>query len=134
MLKTNGWAYAPDERAETYSGPVATREEAIAEALAEYEDFDSVVIAKAVYPNPAGEIVQLFRLDDIMERMEEIAEDGDWWTGDDALFDLKGTREAAQAELAVALGTWADRFLEPRSFTVRDIETIGRAGWAKEKA
>lgn len=133
MLKTNGWAYASDERAETYSGPVATHEEAIAEALAEYEDADSVVIARAVYPNPIAEIARLFSLDTVMEQMEEIAEDGEWWSGDDALFELKGSREEAQAELAVALGVWADRFLEPRSFTARDIEVIIRTEQAKEK-
>lgn len=133
MLKTNGWAYASDERSETYSGPVATRKEAIAEALAECDSADSVVVARAVYPNPIAEIARLFSLDAVMERMEEAAEDGEWWTGNDALYELRGSREEAQAELAVALGVWADRFLEPRSFTARNVETIIRAEQAKGK-
>ena len=125
-MKANGWCYASSELAETYTGPFPTRDEAIAEGFAEYEHQDSIAVAEAIYPNPIAEICAALPLDFVLETLEERAEDGEWWANDDALFVLKGNRDTATAELAVALGSWADRFLEPQSFTARNVETVRR--------
>jgi hypothetical protein len=126
------WAYASDRLSETYSGPFATREEAIREGFAAYPDADSIVVARAEYPDPGSIAARCLDVEDLMERMEEQADNDEWCNNDDALFHLAVESEEATSTLACLLAYWARQYIaRPTFFTARDPETVERGAIAR---
>jgi hypothetical protein len=128
------WAYASDRLSETYSGPFGSREEAIREGFAAYPDADSIVVARAEYPDPGSIAARCLDAEDLMERMEEQSDNDEWCNNDDALFHpMPGTdSKEAETALAATLSEWAKKYIaRPTFFTARDPETVERGAIAR---
>lgn len=106
----NCWGWASDSCSETWSGPFATREEAIAAGRAE-SNGDGFAIGLGLKLDPA-ELIEGFYgggssslADQILEEAEEGRPEECGWA-DEPVFKLKD-QDAALSALAVALGAWA---------------------------
>lgn len=110
------WATGSDSEPETYNGPCATRDEAIAEARGNDGEELGFVIVEADRAVPSNEI---FDVDYVMERYEECNEE--CW-GEDGM-DLDVTNEQGR-DLEKMLAETFDAWFKKHG--------IGRCGWCFE--
>lgn len=102
------WAWAKTRDSESWIGFPSR-------AKAERMDGSPVgYVAPCVWPDPAAIAMNTLDADELLERMEEGAEE--FWS-EDPLFELRN-REAAHRALAKLIGAWAKRYVRATAFTV----------------
>ncbi len=114
-----GWQAVGMDHAE---GPFDTLGDALANARAETSHGTAVRVGRVEYPDAAKYCK--VDIDDLLEHAEELANDDDWWSDDDAIFAVSGSPTTAQDELNDALATWAARWVKARVWTLRDAGEV----------
>ena len=121
-----GWMYIDAEAAH---GEFDTREEAIKDAMNDKDengvvtdDSFELVVGRCVYPDPTNYLDD--DLDDLLERMDQRACDGDFGFWEDEIFTVADPK-AAQEDLTKALAEWAKKHIrKPDCWTLESTEKV----------
>lgn len=115
------WFYAPTRDEEEWpGGPFDTEEEAIAEGRAEYtedppygEPMTTFGVMQAEEVMPDGVLCDVLDLEDVLERMEDEANEQCINSSDATIFSVATgyTKEQAEEALHAVLGAWARKYL-----------------------
>ena len=125
--RKEGWCWARSKDCEAWHGMFASREEALAGAIAAPTDPDegdgSLWVASYRYPEPEDYVCSGGEVDDLLEGMEERANDDGCYGGEDPLFECD--RAAAGAALEALLKDWARKYIMGTAYSV-DIDKAER--------
>lgn len=112
------WAWMEPQSEQAY-GPFASERLAIEDASRELGAPDLLIEVGLCEPfEPYRYVNALGDIDDIIQRMEELATDDGWYIEDSIVEAEDGAEEA----LTIALATWAKRYLTSKHWQLRETE------------